>query len=122
MELLHRNVVKAVEYLIRVVQDEDVSHSDRIKAATFIVEKVYGKAPEHVRLDVGVGLPKWMQALTDGIVSTEEDIIEGEVIDVKEATPKTEEPTQSASGERERPKIRTRRDRSSITDRRLGRA
>src|SRR5438067_1237960 len=40
IELLRTNVADAVGYLIRVVRDESVSPTDRIKAATFIVERV----------------------------------------------------------------------------------
>jgi hypothetical protein len=97
MEMLRDNVHKAVEYLNRVIQDESVPHSDRIKAATFVIERIYGKAPERVALDIGLAEPPWLAAIKGsiiGVVSEEQPsaLPEGEVIDAEEIIEEEDKP------------------------------
>ncbi|MCA1833222.1 MAG: hypothetical protein ABR548_01490 [Actinomycetota bacterium] len=106
IELLKTNVVKAVDYLTRVVNDDSAPHSDRIKAATFIVERVYGKAPEHVTLDVGGEAP-WMKAIMDSVVDLipSADVIDVEPLDdiiPDEEPPEPEPPRANISSRRPR--------------------
>ncbi len=65
-ELLRDNLVAATEVLIELATDEDVESATRLKAATTILDRVLGKAPETVNLELN---KPWQIALNAGIVS-----------------------------------------------------
>jgi hypothetical protein len=112
--LLRTNASKAAEYLIRVVGDESVPHSDRIKAATFIIERVYGRAPEHVA--IAIEEPAWMKALKDSIVGIvpgmkvvdirpNANVVDAEAIEGDDAIELENEPVQPRPDFRDRPRV-----------------
>lgn len=71
-ELLRSNLLDAVAALTSIAKDEDAPEGARIQAATLIMERVMGKTPEKV--EISAEMP-WMDALTDAIVSTEDDFV-----------------------------------------------
>ena len=52
--------------------DEEASNGDRIKATEIVLDRVLGKALQHVSMDVLVGQPPWMKALAASITSLED--------------------------------------------------
>lgn len=80
MELLQDNLCAAVEVLVSIATRPTAEDKDRIVAAKLIIDRVLGKTPERVQLNLG-DPPPWLKALTGGIVSVEN---EGDVIDVEE--------------------------------------
>jgi hypothetical protein len=65
-EVLRESLVDAVTLLRQVVQDEDAQNSDRIKAANLIMDRVLGKAPEHVTFTLQEE-PPWAVAIRAAI-------------------------------------------------------
>jgi hypothetical protein len=65
-ELLRESLVDAVTLLREVVQDEEAQYSDRIKAATLIMDRVMGKAAEHVTLTLQEE-PPWAKVIRAAI-------------------------------------------------------
>jgi hypothetical protein len=51
-ELLRDNVVAAVEVLVELIQGADTEDKDKLKAIEIIMDRVMGKAPVHVDIDV----------------------------------------------------------------------
>ncbi len=78
-EELRSNLVKAVESLTGIAADAEANDSDRLKAIDMIMTRVMGKPPE--RVEVTADMP-WLAAITGGIVSVDEDIIE-DVVDAQ---------------------------------------
>lgn len=78
-ELLRESLVDAVVLLRTVVTDDDAAYSDRIKAAQLIMDRVMGRAPETVKLEVE---PAWAQAIRGALVT---QIVSNDVIDVRAA-------------------------------------
>ena len=77
-ELLQDNVVAATEVLVSLATDEAVEDATRLKAATLILDRVLGKEPMHITVDVE---PAWAVALRNATVPLG---IVGGVIDVTE--------------------------------------
>lgn len=48
-----RDGSEIVEHLLRIMRDDDVAASDRIKAATTLLDRGYGRATEHVTISAG---------------------------------------------------------------------
>jgi hypothetical protein len=67
-ELLRDNVLRASEVLIEIATDPDAEAAVRVKAASIILDRVLGKAPERVELSVE---PPWAAALRGALVSVE---------------------------------------------------
>lgn len=65
-ELLCHNVVAATEVLVDLAADPAVESAVRLKAATTILDRVLGKAPERVELAVE---PPWATALQAAITA-----------------------------------------------------
>lgn len=63
-DLLRDNVVAATEVLVSLATDQDADAAVRLKAATTILDRVLGKAPERVELAVE---PPWATALQAAI-------------------------------------------------------
>ena len=76
-EMLRESLVDAVVLLRTVVTDEEAQYSDRIKAAALIMDRVMGKAPDKLTVEIE---PLWAQALRTavvpiGIVNNAHDVI-----------------------------------------------
>lgn len=77
-ELLQESVVDAALLLRSVVNDPEAAYAERIRAASLILDRVLGKTPERIQLEVE---PPWAtalrQALTErpptGIISLDAD-------------------------------------------------
>lgn len=66
-DLLRDNVVAATKVLVQIATDKKADATVRLKAATTILDRVLGKAPE--RIDVHAhGLPPWMEAMEEAVV------------------------------------------------------
>lgn len=78
-EELRSNLVKAVESLTGIAADAEANDSDRLKAIDMIMTRVMGKPPE--RVEVTADMP-WLAAITGGIVSVDEDVIE-DIVDAQ---------------------------------------
>ncbi len=84
-DICRRNTLDAVKLIGKVVRDERASNSDRLKAAGMILDRVWGKSPEHVKVDLQQ--PPWVAALRDmTMVGTDEqakgfDIVDAEVVE-----------------------------------------
>jgi hypothetical protein len=63
-DLLDESIVDAVLLLRQVVTDDEAQYADRIKAAQLIMDRVMGRAPQTVRLEVE---PPWVAALAGAI-------------------------------------------------------
>lgn len=72
-DLLRDNLVEATNVLIELATNEDVESSVRLKAATTIMDRVLGKAPERVQLETQA---PWMMALNAGIVSVANTVMD----------------------------------------------
>lgn len=83
-ELLSSNTVAAVGVLIEVATDKLAPTSDRVKAASLILDRTMGKAPTTVKLDVGVR-EKWEQAIAHSIISIPAELAEAIVVGSYEA-------------------------------------
>ena len=64
-DLLRTNLVAATEVLVTLAVDPEVDDTVRLKAATTILDRVLGKAPERVELST---TPAWATALQAAIV------------------------------------------------------
>lgn len=62
-----------------IVNDKKANEADRIKAAELIMDRVMGKAKEHVQLDIQS--EPWQRMIASSIVSSAGDVVEGEVVD-----------------------------------------
>jgi hypothetical protein len=58
------SVVDAIELYSKVVNDEDAKYSDRLKAADKIIERVFGKTPETIRIE---GADKFESVIGDAL-------------------------------------------------------
>lgn len=93
-ELLRDNLVSAVQVLVEIANDKEASHSDRLKAATLIMERVMGKPTENVNLAVQAIEAPWQKALNLAIVgsleqaatrnATDGEIVDAEIVDPNE--------------------------------------
>jgi hypothetical protein len=74
-DLLRDNLLEACSTLTEVMKDKRADPHARIKAAQLVLQYVAGKPPDRVLLGMAEDIkPKWMQALTAGIVSIEEGV------------------------------------------------
>jgi len=64
-DLLRDNVVEAVKVLVAVATDCEVDAGVRVKAATVILDRVLGRAPERIHVEVE---PPWSAAIRNAIV------------------------------------------------------
>jgi hypothetical protein len=90
-DLLRESVYDAAVLLRQVITDKQADLGLRMKAAELIMDRVMGKAPEHVSLDVQTGNAPWQRAFASavvGIVATEErarelegEVVEGQVVE-----------------------------------------
>lgn len=78
--ILRDSLLPGLEYLRGMVDDPEIDASTKLKAVAMIMDRVLGKTPEKVELTAEV--PPWMEALTDGIVSLDDEDLD--VIDVEE--------------------------------------
>lgn len=84
-QLFTQNTERAVQVLIDIASDESAPHSDRVKAASLILDRVMGRAPQAI--EVEMRRPKFLDVIDRAIriVSTdsdpEDDIIDAEVVE-----------------------------------------
>ncbi len=64
----------ALELLVSAVKDKKAKMSDRIKAATVLIERGYGKAPQELELTVGAEGP----GLIVNVITKKPDIVIGD--------------------------------------------
>jgi hypothetical protein len=84
--ICRKNTLDAVKLIGQVVRDPAAKDSDRLKAAGMILDRVWGRAPEHVTVDLHQ--PPWAVALRDMmIVGNEQQAraidLDGDVIDAE---------------------------------------
>ncbi len=86
-DLLRDSLVDAVRVLIEIVQSPAASEADRIRAATLIMDRVMGKAPEQINVSVEQE-PPWAVAIRDMYASQGslkvgpgDDVIDAEVVE-----------------------------------------
>jgi len=75
-KLLQDSLVDAVTLFGVLVRDEKADPAVRLKAASIIVERVMGRAPMTLHVDVQ---PKWQAAITHAVVSIPAHLIEGAI-------------------------------------------
>lgn len=88
-DLLRDNLIAAVGVLVEIAKDGEAQDSDRIKAAQLIIERVMGKTPERVQLEVA---PPWALAIqamyeTHGPLALEradDELIDAELVEYDE--------------------------------------
>jgi hypothetical protein len=79
--LLADSLVDCVQMLRAIVNDKKADEADRIKAAEIILDRVMGKAKEHVQLDIEA--QPWQRIIASAIVASEPngDVVEGKVVE-----------------------------------------
>lgn len=83
--LLRENIVAPTEVLVELATDSEVESGVRLKAATTILDRVLGKAPETLKLHVAQE-PPWAVALRSALAVHEmgeivgSDIVDAEVV------------------------------------------
>ncbi len=94
-ELLRENVVGAVEVAAEVMTNKEVDNGTRLKAAELIINRVLGKLPEHVTLEVAQQEePAFKRILSTALVMVptlkdaealgagqDGDVVEGELVE-----------------------------------------
>jgi hypothetical protein len=70
-ELMRTALVPACTMLAEIIADTDASDKDKLTAATMIIDRMMGKSPE--RIEVSGNTPPWLVAITDGIVSLDDE-------------------------------------------------
>lgn len=79
-QLFTENTERAVQVLIDIATDEDAPHSDRVKAASLILDRVLGRSPQAI--EVALREPRFMTAIAASIVSmdTDDEVIDAEIV------------------------------------------
>jgi len=80
-EMMRTALMPAVTLLGTIITDPDASDKDKLQAASMVIDRMMGKTPE--RITVSEGVPEWFAALTDGIVSLDDEQDDDEPIDVE---------------------------------------
>lgn len=88
-EKLRSNLVEAITSLTEIAKDPDAPETARIQAASIIMDRVMGKAVD--RVEITAEMP-WMEALTEGIVATEEDFLDALDTTATEHPPQPDDP------------------------------
>ena len=91
--ILKRSLKDGAEALRKVIVSDTTSDSDRLKAIELLFDRVLGKAPQHVSLDVGTDdqPSPWMKVVAQAVVGSVEqakalmagqsDVVDGEVVE-----------------------------------------
>jgi hypothetical protein len=89
--ILKRSLKDGAEALRKIIVSETTSDSDRLKAIELLFDRVLGKAPQHVSLDVGSDSEPtpWMKLVAQAVVGSveqakalmAENVIDGEVVE-----------------------------------------
>jgi hypothetical protein len=74
---LTRAVEKHME-VIKAIEPSDGLTPTELKAIEMLYDRVLGKAPEHITIDMG---EKWQSLVAGSIVATDDDIVEGEIVE-----------------------------------------
>lgn len=72
-DLLRSNTYKAVKVLAEIATDKSADPAVRVKAASEILDRALGKAPEHVSLDIE--MQPWQRAIAQSIVGRDLRIV-----------------------------------------------
>ena len=90
-DILSKHLEAACETLVGIAADPDIAAGDRLKAATYIIDRLMGKAPDNVNLAVQAVEAPWQKAMRVAIVGTLEQheqragaggrIIDAEIVD-----------------------------------------
>jgi len=81
-----------------VVQDESVPSDVRVKASMYITDRIYGRAPEFVAVDMRGDEPPWLRAIRQSIVEVRLVPTEGDAIDADIVEPESLALTPSDAG------------------------
>lgn len=111
-QLWKENYVQAIQTMTQIANDKRVKASDRIKAATFVIERLEGKVPE--RLEVALEDP-WQAIITDIIAevsdaqvgrarkalagAVHDDVMDAEVVDAPPPVPRSRRTARRRQGE-----------------------
>jgi len=91
--ILKRSLKDGAEALRKIIVSDKTTDSDRLKAIELLFDRVLGKAPQHVSLDVGTDdqPSPWMKVVAQAVVGSVEqakalmagqsDVVDGEVVD-----------------------------------------
>ena len=91
--ILKHSLKDGAEALRQIIVSEKTSDSDRLKAIELLFDRVLGKAPQHVSLDVGSDdqPSPWMKVVAQAVVGSVEqakalmagnsDVVDGEVVE-----------------------------------------
>lgn len=80
LQLMSQNLEKACEVLVSIIDDPKADNKDKIRAAQLIIERVMGKSVEQIDVKIEAK-PAFLQAIQDGIVPGDDEIIDAEVIE-----------------------------------------
>lgn len=75
-DLLRENLMEAIETIASIMNGKDTDDATRLKAATVILERVLGKAPQHVTIDTQDG--KMAEAFQVMLVPTGKEVEEND--------------------------------------------
>lgn len=75
-DLLRENLMSAIETIADIMNGADTDDATRLKAANIILERVLGKAPQHVTIDTQDG--KMADAFRVMLVPTEKQVEEND--------------------------------------------
>lgn len=78
-EHLRDNLLVAAEALTEMIQSPHVDDSTKVRAIQMIFDRVLGKAPE--KIDVQVFQSKMQEAFEVMLVPTEDDVIDAEIVE-----------------------------------------
>ena len=70
--LYKENYVKAIEAMTQIANSKTAKEADRIKAATFVIERLEGKVPD--KLEISASDP-WQQIISGIIAEVDEEQI-----------------------------------------------
>ena len=80
-DMLRGSLLDAVGAILKIATDERVSPADRLKAATWVYERLRGKVPDQVHVSVETGFEQLLEEVHRTDPPPEPQVIEGEVLD-----------------------------------------
>lgn len=82
--IVRDDVEDAVRLWGQIVRDPDADLSLRLEASKEIANRILGKVSDRAQVEVAIHRQPWENAIIAGLVATEGDVIDVEVIDVGE--------------------------------------
>lgn len=91
-DLLRESVYDAVALLREIITDAEADPALRLRASELVMDRVMGRAPTHIDVDVQTNSAPWQRLVASAIVATEDqarelveggdsELVEGEVIE-----------------------------------------